>query len=50
MRKTQRDALTDMMRAILAVGHCPDDIRLRASGLQMKLTLDEVGMGMGRPS
>jgi hypothetical protein len=50
MAETQCDALTDGTRAILAVGHCPDGIRLRASGLQMKLGLDRAGGGMGRPS
>ncbi|MHC2089452.1 hypothetical protein [Methylobacterium sp. CM6244] len=50
MTETQCDALTDRMRAILAVGHCPDDLRARAQSLAFKVTLDQAARAMGPAS
>lgn len=38
MTTSQRSALSGMMSAILAVDHCPPDIRARAEALQAKLS------------
>lgn len=39
MTDTQRDATIGMVQAVLAVHHCPPDIRFRAENLLAKLTI-----------
>ncbi|WP_156647644.1 hypothetical protein [Methylobacterium sp. Leaf87] len=39
MTDAQREATVQMMNAIVAVKHCPPDLRFRAENLVEKLTL-----------